>query len=78
MVSKRCTTFAYADVTAIVVADKNVENGVAVMQHKLNTGAKWGHDNGLIINATKMSSQESQKWFLRDDNCSTNIKLLET
>ena len=39
--------------TIIVVADKNIENAMAVMQDQLNIAAKWCHDNGLIITATK-------------------------
>ena len=41
------STFAYADDTAIVVADKNVENAISVLQDQLNTAATWRHDNGL-------------------------------
>ena len=47
------STFAYADDTAIVVADKNVDNATSVVLDQLNTAAKWCHDNGLVINATK-------------------------
>ena len=45
--------FTYADDTAVVVADENVENDISVMQDQLKTAAKWCHDNGLVINATK-------------------------
>ena len=36
-----------------MVADKNVENAISVMQDQLNTAAKQCHVNGLGINATK-------------------------
>ena len=45
------STFAYVDDSALMVADKNVE--ISVMRDQLNTAAKWCHDNGLVINATK-------------------------
>ena len=38
---------------AIVVADKNVENAISVMQDQLHTAAKWWHDNELALNAWK-------------------------
>lgn len=45
--------YAYADDTAILVIDKNIENAYRTMQHELNTVTKWSHDNGLVINASK-------------------------
>ncbi|KAM7352639.1 uncharacterized protein ACRADG_006262 [Cochliomyia hominivorax] len=45
--------FAYADDTAIVVAETNLTTAIDQMQNQLNIATKWCHDNGLIINANK-------------------------
>ncbi|XP_037827190.1 uncharacterized protein LOC119615183 [Lucilia sericata] len=45
--------FAYADDTAIIVADKNIQNATKLMQQQLDIAAQWCHDNGLVINANK-------------------------
>ena len=50
---QRNTTFAYADDTAIVVSDRNIEYATEIMQKQLNIAAKLCDDNGLTINATK-------------------------
>lgn len=50
---KESTTYAYADDTAIVVADNNITNAAKRIQKQLNIATKWCHDNGLVINATK-------------------------
>lgn len=47
------TTFAYADDTAIIVADKNMCNATRTLQNQFDIATKWCHDNGLLINATK-------------------------
>ena len=47
------STLACADDTAKVVAGKNIENSIPVMQDQLDTAAKWLYDNELVINATK-------------------------
>ena len=44
------TTFAYADNTAIVVSDRNIEYATEIMQKQLNIAAKWCHENCLINN----------------------------
>ena len=49
----KSTTFAYADDTAIVVANKNINIAIQTMQNQFDTATKWCHDNGLIINASK-------------------------
>lgn len=46
-------TFAYADDTAIVIADKNITSAKEKLQEQLDLANKWCHDNGLIINANK-------------------------
>lgn len=50
---KDCYTYAYADDTAIVVTNKNIEIATKNMQNQLNDVSKWCHDNGLVINASK-------------------------
>ena len=50
---KNSTTFAYADDTAIVVTNSNIQSAINMMQNELNTLNKWCHDNGIIINASK-------------------------
>lgn len=50
---KNCSTFAYADDTAKVVSGKNINVAIVNMQMQLNEIAKWCHDNGLVINASK-------------------------
>lgn len=50
---KDCTTFAYADDTAVIVSDKNINIAYETMQKQLNRITKWCHDNGLVINASK-------------------------
>lgn len=47
------TVFAYADDTAIVVNNKNLNIATQTMQTQLDLATKWCHDHGLIINATK-------------------------
>lgn len=39
--------FAYADDTAIVVNDKNINYATQLMQKQLDVATKWCHDNGL-------------------------------
>lgn len=48
-----CETFAYADDTAIVVAHRNLDEAAKIMQNQLDIAARWCHDNGLVINASK-------------------------
>ncbi|XP_046812429.1 putative uncharacterized protein DDB_G0282133 [Lucilia cuprina] len=47
------TTYAYADDTAIVVSNENINDAMKIMQSQLNIATRWCHDNGLIINAQK-------------------------
>ena len=48
--------FAYADDTAIVVVDKNVDNAISVMQDQLYTAAKWCDGNGLDFGNLRICS----------------------
>lgn len=50
---KDSKTFAYADDTAIIVSDKDLNIARQKMQDQLDIASKWSHDNGLIINANK-------------------------
>ena len=45
--------FAYADDTAVLVADKDLLNCEKKMQEELNKISKWCHDYGIVINAEK-------------------------
>lgn len=65
---RNCTTFAYADDTAIVVADKNIETALTVMQNQFDTATKWCHDNGLIINASKTKIMHIKPPHFNDNN----------
>lgn len=47
------TAFAYADDTAIIVANEDLAVASQIMQAELNLITRWCHDNGLIINASK-------------------------
>lgn len=50
---KNSTAFAYADDTAVIVSHQCIVSATNIMQNELNILAKWCHDRGLIINATK-------------------------
>lgn len=45
--------FTYADDTAIIVSNQNIQQATNLMQNQLDITNKWCHDNGLIINASK-------------------------
>lgn len=50
---RNSTAFAYADDTAILISNSDLNSAVTIMQTELNEITRWSHDNGLVINATK-------------------------
>lgn len=48
-----CVMMMFADDTAIIVAHRNPERALEMLQTDFTTIQKWSHDNGLVINKDK-------------------------